>query len=148
MEDLNKIYLKKEFTSLEDLDDTNTAFILLRDVKNYMIFKKIDTVTLDSEIVCLTKDEIKEKFYTAKEFIETSKFIGKSGYYKPMSELDKYTFESFIILYQNCNHMLIYDTILEQVFVTCSAYDDKDFIAFPGNSALDIKEPGFTKKRV
>lgn len=125
MEDLSKIYLKKNY------EDQNSAYILLKSTKDneYCILKSIDTITDEEEIICVQRDEFMKEFYCCQELIKQSNYVGKSGYYNKMNPLEKELYKSFVILYKDNFHELLYDTILDTCFLAGSIFDLEDFVS-------------------
>lgn len=125
MEDLSKIYLKKNY------EDQNSIYIFLKSTKDneHYILKSIDTITDEEDIICALKDEFMKEFYCFQELIEQSNYVGKSGYYNKMNPFEKEIYKSFIILYKDNFHELLYDTILDTCFLAGSIFDLEDFVS-------------------
>lgn len=142
MENLKKLYLRKDGKEL------NSVYLYLRTCKNnnFCICKKIDTIYKTSEIVCSRIDDFKENFYNATELISTENYIGKSGYYKDMAELDIYIYKTYVILYKDSLYELIYDTIEDTCIVNASSNTKEDFIPFSGQPKFPLNRT-FEKTR-
>ena len=122
LEKLKQVYLKKEY------DDPNTIYILIKIVNNYAIFRTLDTITLKEEIIALPEIFLKTEFYTAYEYIKNAEFIGKTGFYKNMSDLEKYIYLNYILYYKDDFYELIYDTFDKKIKIMPSIYAIEDFI--------------------
>lgn len=122
LEKLKQVYLKKEY------DDPNTIYILIKIVDNYAIFRTLDTITLKEEIIALPEIFLKTEFYTAYEYIKNAEFIGKTGFYKNMSDLEKYIYLNYILYYKDDFYELIYDTFDKKIKIMPSIYAIEDFI--------------------
>ena len=122
LEKLKQVYLKKEY------DDPNTIYILIKIVDNYAIFRTLDTITLKEEIIALPEMFLKTEFYTAYEYIKNAEFIGKTGFYKNMSDLEKYIYLNYILYYKDDFYELIYDTFDKKIKIMPSIYTIEDFI--------------------
>lgn len=122
LEKLKQVYLKKDY------DNPNTIYILIKIVDKHAIFRKLDTITLEEEVVALPENFLKTKFYTAYEYIKNAKFIGTTGFYKNMNPLEKYIYLSYIIYYKDDFYELIYDTFDERMKIIPSVYAIEDFI--------------------
>lgn len=149
MDNLDKIYIRKDFDDLDNLVDINNVFtyISLRD--NYIILKKIDTITNDEDIVAISREVLEKEFYTVSDFLEEATFIGKSGYFDSMHYYETALYKTFIIVYASDKHWLIYDTFSESIFITVATYDMSKFIPFVSQyDDISFKDISFTKKRV
>lgn len=122
LEKLKQVYLKKDY------DDPNTIYILIKIVDNYAIFRTLDTITLKEEIIALPEIFLKTEFYTAYEYIKNAEFIGKTGFYKNMSDLEKYIYLNYILYYKDDFYELIYDTFDKKIKIMPSIYAIEDFI--------------------
>ncbi|MGN0993184.1 MAG: hypothetical protein ACI4PE_04620, partial [Bacilli bacterium] len=125
MEELSKIYLKKNY------EDQNSVYMFLKSTKNkkYYILKSIDTITDEEEIICIENDKFMKEFYCFQELIKQSNYVGKSGYYNKMNPFEKEIYKSFVILYKDNLHELLYDTILDTYFLAGSIFDLEDFVS-------------------
>lgn len=132
MHDPSKLYIRKKYNWNEDFKDVNAVFIFIRKTDEVYIFKRVDTIFLTEEIVAIDNEEVEDKFYTFEEYLKTAKDVNKAGYYKDMTALEKQLYETFIVLSQNDYHVLIYDTISENIIVDITKYSLNDFICFEG----------------
>lgn len=125
MGNFSKIYLKKSF------EDQNNVYIFLKSTKDdgYCILKSIDTITKEENIICLQKDRFIEDFYCCKNLICQENYVGKIGYYNKMNPLEKELYKTFVILYKDNFHELLYDTILDTCFLAGSIFDLEDFVS-------------------
>lgn len=122
LEKLKQVYLKKDY------DDPNTIYILIKTVDKHAIFRTLDTITLKEEIIALPEIFLKTEFYTAYEYIKNAEFIGKTGFYKNMSDLEKYIYLNYILYYKDDFYELIYDTFDKKIKIMPSIYAIEDFI--------------------
>ena len=144
MDKLDKILLYK---CERDLDSFNDVFLIIRNLENYLIVKKYDTCTREEKgLSALSKEEVQKNFYTAKEFFENSKYVGKSGYYKGMTDIEKYVSSTQAIVYKDEYNEIIYDILMGTIFVSKTLYDEKDFIPFEEQPAKVRFKKGLNKK--
>lgn len=149
MDNLDKVYLRKEFNDMDSYKDVNNVYIYISERDNYYLLKKLDTLTKEEDVVAISKDVINDEFYTALEFLEDATFIGKSGYFNGMHYYETALYKTFIIIYASSRHMLIYDTISDTLFVAPSSHDISKFIPFAEQyNDVSFNEVSFTKKRV
>lgn len=144
MDKLDKILLYK---CERDIDSLNDVFLIIRNLENYLIVKKYDTCTREEKgLSALSKEEVKENFYTAKEFFKNSKYVGKSGYYKGMIDIEKYISSTQVIIYKDEYNEIKYDIPMGTIFVSGTLYDEKDFIPFEEQPATVRFKKGLSKK--
>ncbi len=129
MSKLKEVFIKKEYNTFDDLKDINTVFFPLNIVEDYIIFKKFDTISQETEIMAMKKEETK-KLYSMEEFLKTSIKIEKSGFYKGMLEFEKKLYESLIVCYVNDYNELSYDTTSDTFIINISVYNKENFIPF------------------
>ena len=123
--DLGKILMFKGDRNLIEIND---IFLILKNLEDYLIVKRCDTITGEENFEVLDKDYINNNLYTAKEFFANSVYVGKTGYYKNNNFLEKYLRDSIMLVYKDEYNDLLYDTILEKFFVAPSIYPLEDFI--------------------
>lgn len=137
IENLKNVYLKRKY------DNPNAIYYFIREIQdNNLMFKMVDTITLEEEYVVLPKTIVISNYYTAYEFIKDAKFIGKSGYFKTIPfHVDRTIYKSYILLYKDDYYELVYDTFDETMKILPSICDMKDFVEVynPGADNIDIK---------
>src|SRR5574344_2473472 len=97
--------------------NTNDIYYYLREVNDYILFRKLDTITKDVDIVSINKDEAEKRFYSVEDFLNNSVYIGDSGYYEEMLPFERAIFQDHILLYKDPYHELLYDTILDDYYM-------------------------------
>lgn len=124
MEELSDIYLKKNY------DAQNNIYIFLKETKNkeYCILKSMDTLTEEEEIICTLKEDFKKDYYSFSDLIEPKNYVGEKGYYNKMNPFEKELYTSFVLLYKDNFHELLYDTILDTHFLAGSIFSLEDFV--------------------
>lgn len=124
MDELNKVYLKKE------CDNPNAIYYLIKETKNrkYVILRKIDTILDDIDIICIKKEKLQEEYYQILELLKEENLLGVVGYYKGMNELEKYIYQSYMIMFRDEEYELIYDPILDRHFVNRSSFEKESFV--------------------
>lgn len=144
MNRFNNILVYKE---REDIHDINTIFFVRSIVNNYYILHKYDTIYNEyMDIVVFPKEYVEDKMYTVNDFFKGALYIGKKGYYIDMIDIEKYIYETLIIIYKDDYNELIYDDITENIFIAPSKYQLEDFIPFENqNSNVSFKR-GLGKK--
>ena len=135
MEEFNKVLLYK------DKRHSNDIFTILKELENYYIVNKMDTIYNTSDIISISKEYAEEFLYTATEFLNTSEFVGQTVYDPAMPELLKMVFNSFILVYKNDKNELMYDTIENKFFIQGPVFDkDNMYIS-------DIQYPKYNFKK-
>lgn len=123
---LDKIFLFKDERNLTEVND---IYIVLRELQDYYIVKKYDTlVNEDKGIKALSKEYVNNFLYTAADFFNGSTYIGEFGYYKDCTLLEKYLGYSVALVYKDEYNDLLYDSFLENFFVSPSIRPLEDFI--------------------
>lgn len=139
MDSLDKILMYKEYNNISEI---NNVFIITKEIDNYFIGRRYDTLCNSySEFTAIDKNKIFDYMYSAKDFFKNSKYIGEKGYFDQMSQLEKYVYKSVILLYKDEYNELLYDTIMEKIYVSPSVYEIENFVY------TDLqKDPQKTKK--
>lgn len=122
LDKLKNTYLKKEY------DEPNTIFILLNKEKDIFIFKKIDTITLEEDIVAIPQSIVVSKYYTGFEFIKKATYVGKSGFYKFMNPLEKTIYINYVLYYKDEFYELVFDTFDNRMKIIPSIYSLEYFV--------------------
>ena len=144
MEKMDRILL---YACERDFDAANDILMILRDTGDYFIVKKYDTITCENKgIFALNKEKSKDAIYTAREFLQNSEYVGKAGYYKEMSKLEKYISQFQTIIYKDEFNELVYDSISEQIFVSYPFYNKSEFIPFEKQQTKVRFKKGLGKK--
>ena len=65
--------------------------------------------------------------------------MGKIGYYNKMNPLEKELYKSFVILYKDNFHELLYDTILDTCFLAGSIFDLEEFVSTNNKSKIFLR---------
>lgn len=123
MDEVSKLYLSKDF------DKASNVYIFLKEVNGYTIFKEYDTNLDEFNIIAVDDCDKNKEFYSFERFLKEATFFGSSGYFKGMFEVEKYTYESFVLLYKNYYHELLYDTISDKLLLGPSCYEKDDFVS-------------------
>lgn len=123
MSDLSKVFMYKDYRPSHEI------FTVLKELKNYYIVKKMDTLDNSvNEILPLEKNFAKNHMYTAQEFLNEADYIGKTGYYKDMPDFLKYAYDTFVLVYRDDYNELLYDTISNFFFITAALAPKEDFV--------------------
>lgn len=124
MNDIEKVYLKRKN------DNPNSIYIVLRELKNnnLVILKEIDTINDDEDIKLEVINDFKKDYYPITSLLAKENYIGKTGYYKEMCELEQMVYETFIVLYRDKNYELIYDVLGDRNIINNCCYEKETFV--------------------
>ena len=139
VDNLDKVLMFKK--DRED-DEVNDVYIVIREVDDYYIVKKYDTIKEENkDIIALKKDYVSEELYSLREFFLNANYVGMSGYYRSMNALEKYIMQSLIVVYKDDYNDIVFDQILGNFFVTPALYELDDFVPFEKqNSRVRFKQ--------
>ena len=141
---LDKILMHK---GIRGVDALNDIYYIRRELENYLIVKAYDTCTReDKNIFAIKKEMVDSSFYTAKEFLENSNYIGISGYYKNMTDFEKFVSKDLITVYKDDYNILMYDSIINYFFITYPYYPEQDFIPFNNQNTKVRFKKGLGRK--
>lgn len=118
---------------------SNDIFVILKELDNHYIVRREDTRTGKTDIIALKKDYVSIYMYTAKEFIESSRYVGHSVYSPNMPEILIYMFQSLILVYKNDRNELYYDTLTNSFFISEAILKDEEIIISPVQYDINFK---------
>ena len=125
IENLKKTLLLKT----NNHNNSNCVYKVLNEINDYLIVQQIDTLDNENnDIIAIPKTFMEENMYTLEEFLEKSTYIGQTGYYKNMTQLEKYIYSDLILLYKDNYNEILYDRLIDNLFIASSVYDINDFI--------------------
>ena len=126
--------------------EVNDIFLIVKELEDYYIVKRCDTITDEEKLEISSKDYVSENLYTAQDFLSNSIYVGKTGFYKGNNFLEKYLRDSMMLVYKDEYNDLLYDTILEKFFVTPSIYPIEDFVESKNQNEKIRFKKGLGKK--
>ncbi len=141
--DLDKIFM---FKGDRDLKEVNDIFIVIKELEEYYIVKRCDTITDEEKIEALSKDYVVSNLYTVQEFLDNSVYVGKTGFYKNNNFLEKYLRDTIMLVYKDEHNDLLYDIIMEKFFVAPSIYPLEDFVESKNQNEKIRFKKGLGKK--
>ena len=111
-------------------DNPNAIYIVLRELKNnnLVILKEIDTINDGESIKVEVINDFKKDYYPITSLLAKENYVGKTGYYEEMCELEQMVYETFIILYRDKNYELIYDVLGDRNIVNNCYYEKDTFV--------------------
>ena len=124
MSSLDNVYLKKES------DNPNAVYVYLKDLNkdDIILLKEIDTTSDEINVISSKKDSFNDEYVSIKNLINEDNYIGETGYYKDMFEIEKYLYSTFVVMYRSDDYELLYDTFRDKYFVNVCFYSKDSFI--------------------